>query len=212
MSRNGLAEEPPAEAGAPRRRLVWTLLPLAVFAALAVLFYVRLGAGDPGKLPSALIGRPVPADSLPPLDGLLRDGIPVPGLATADLKGGRVTLVNVFASWCGPCREEHPVLSRLGADPTLRLVGINYKDDPENARRFLGGLGNPYAAVGVDPKGRAAIDWGVYGVPETFVVGPDGTIRYKFVGPLTEAALATVLSPEISKASRGPAPAATAQP
>jgi cytochrome c biogenesis protein CcmG/thiol:disulfide interchange protein DsbE len=177
------------------------LLPLAVFLALAALFYLRLGSGDPTRLPSALIGRAVPQAKLEPLEGLVRDGKPVPGLAAEDLRQGRVSVVNVFASWCGPCREEHPVLAMLATDPRVRLVAINYKDDAENARRFLGNLGNPYAAVGVDPRGRAAIDWGVYGVPETFIVAGDGTIRYKFVGPLSELTLANVLGPEIDKAS-----------
>jgi cytochrome c biogenesis protein CcmG/thiol:disulfide interchange protein DsbE len=108
----------------------------------------------------------------------------VPGLTSEDLKG-RVTVVNVWASWCGPCREEHPFLMELARDPAIRVVGLNYKDNPENARRFLGALGNPFAAVGVDPNGRTAIDWGVYGVPETFVIGPDGTIRHKLIGGLT---------------------------
>ena len=108
----------------------------------------------------------------------------MPGLSDADLKG-RVTVVNVWASWCGPCRQEHPLLVELAKDPSIRVVGINQRDDPDNARRFLGALGNPYAAVGTDPKGRASIDWGVYGVPETFIVGPDGTIRHKHIGPLT---------------------------
>jgi cytochrome c biogenesis protein CcmG, thiol:disulfide interchange protein DsbE len=183
-------------APAPRRRAL-LLLPLALFLALAGLFYVRLGAGDPSTLPSALIGRPAPTDDLPPLEGLVRDGVKVAGLPAAALRDGRTTLVNVFASWCGPCREEHPLLLKLAKDPRFRLVGINYKDDPENARRFLGALGNPYQAVGVDQKGRAAIDWGVYGVPETFLVGPDGTILTKVVGPLSEAAIAESLVPRL---------------
>jgi cytochrome c biogenesis protein CcmG/thiol:disulfide interchange protein DsbE len=99
-----------------------------------------------------------------------------------------------------PCREEHPTLLRLASDPAIRLVGLNYKDDPTNARRFLGQIGNPYRAVGTDPSGRIGIDWGVYGVPETFVVGPDGTIDYKFIGPLSDDTLEKVLMPEIRKA------------
>ena len=186
---------------APRRRRLLTLIPLAAFLALAALFFFRLGSGDPERLPSALIGRTAPDAALPPLDGLLKDAKPVPGLAVGDLRG-HVSVVNVFASWCGPCRDEHPVLASLAATGKARLVGINYKDEPENARRFLGRLGNPYAAVGVDPKGRTAIDWGVYGVPETFVVGRDGTIRYKHVGPLSEEVLASVILPEIEKASK----------
>jgi cytochrome c biogenesis protein CcmG/thiol:disulfide interchange protein DsbE len=160
------------------------LLPVLVFAALAALFLVQLlRGGDVSRVPSALLGRPVPAFALAPLPGLAREGQPVPGLASPDLKG-RVTLVNIWASWCAPCRQEHPILMDLARDGSLRLVGINYKDDPENARRFLGTIGNPFDAVGVDPTGRTAIEWGVYGVPETFVIGPDGTIRHKHIGPL----------------------------
>jgi cytochrome c biogenesis protein CcmG/thiol:disulfide interchange protein DsbE len=171
----------------PRGRLLF-LLPALVFAGLALLFLVRLQSGDPSRVPSALIGRPAPSFALAPLEGLAARGQPVPGLGSEDLKG-RVTVVNVWASWCGPCREEHPLLVDLARDPSVRVVGINYKDNPENARRFLGALGNPFAAVGVDPSGRAAIDWGVYGVPETFVIGPDGTIRHKHIGPLTPEAM-----------------------
>ncbi|MFC4174093.1 DsbE family thiol:disulfide interchange protein [Microvirga sp. GCM10011540] len=166
-----------------RGRLLF-LLPVAVFAVLAGLFLVRLGGEDPSRLPSALINKPVPTFSLPPLEGLTANGQPVPGLSNEDLKG-RVTVVNVWASWCAPCRQEHPLLVDLAKDPSIRVVGINQKDDPDNARRFLGSLGNPYAAVGTDRNGRASIDWGVYGVPETFIVGPDGTIRHKHIGPLT---------------------------
>ena len=157
---------------------------MLVFVGLAGLFVFRLGDGDPSRIPSALIGKPAPAFSLEPLEGLLADGKPVPGFSNEDLKG-KVTVVNVWASWCAPCRQEHPLLVELAKDPSIRVVGINQKDNPDNARRFLGTLGNPFAAVGVDPKGRASIDWGVYGVPETFIVGPDGTIRYKQIGPLT---------------------------
>lgn len=160
------------------------LLPILVFVVLAGLFLVRLGGDDPSKLPSALINKPAPSFTLPPLEGLLANGRPVPGLSGDDLKG-KVTVVNVWASWCAPCRQEHPLLVDLAKDPSIRVVGINQKDDPDNARRFLGSLGNPYAAVGADRNGRASIDWGVYGVPETFIVGPDGMIRHKHIGPLT---------------------------
>ncbi|MCG7394863.1 DsbE family thiol:disulfide interchange protein [Microvirga sp. ACRRW] len=178
-----------AEASAPRSRLVF-ILPVIVFVVLAVLFFVQLTSGrNPADLPSALLNKPVPVFSLAPLEGLTADGKPVPGFSNEDLKG-RVTIVNVWASWCAPCRQEHPLLVDLAKDPSVRLVGINQKDNPDNARRFLGALGNPYAAVGVDPKGRASIDWGVYGVPETFIVGPDGTIRHKHIGPLTPENLA----------------------
>lgn len=174
------------QAKRPGARLLH-LAPVLVFSALAILFLVRLYSGDPAKVPSALIGRPVPPFTLAPLEGLSAAGQPVPGLSDAALKAGPVTVVNVWASWCAPCRQEHPVLMDLAKDPSIRVVGINYKDNSENARRFLGQLGNPFAAVGVDPGGRTAIDWGVYGVPETFVVGPDGAIRHKHIGPLLPA-------------------------
>jgi cytochrome c biogenesis protein CcmG/thiol:disulfide interchange protein DsbE len=185
-----------------RRRLI-VLLPLIAFLALAALFLYRLGSGDPSNLPSALIGRPAPDTPLPPVAGLVRDGTPVPGIASANFKGA-VTLVNVWASWCVPCVVEAPLLMKLAEDKRLRLVGINYKDQPENARRFIGRYGNPYAAVGADGQGRASIDWGVYGVPETFVVGRDGRIAYKLVGPITEANLEAVLKPQLEKALAAP--------
>lgn len=172
----------------PRFRLIYGL-PVLVFVALAILFFVQLTSGrNPSDIPSVLLNKPVPAFNLAPLEGLMANGKPVPGFSNEDLKG-RVTIVNVFASWCAPCRQEHPLLVDLAKDPSVRVVGINQKDNPDNARRFLGALGNPYAAVGVDPNGRTSIDWGVYGVPETFIVGPDGTIRHKHIGPLTPEAL-----------------------
>ena len=189
-----------AENSAPvKRRRLAVLLPLVLFLALAALFLFRLGAGDPSKLPSALIGRPVPATPLPPLAGLNRDGAPVPGIASDSFKD-EVTVVNVWSSWCVPCHEEAPLLMTLAQDKRIRIVGINYKDKPENARRFIGRYGNPFAAVGTDTNGRASIDWGVYGVPETFVVGRDGRIAYKLVGPITAANLEAALKPQLEKA------------
>jgi cytochrome c biogenesis protein CcmG, thiol:disulfide interchange protein DsbE len=181
----------------PRRLMV--LLPLAVFLALAALFLVGLYSGDPSILPSALIGRPAPQTNLPPIAGLDRDGAPVPGLDPAAFKGA-VTVVNVWASWCVPCHDEAPMLMQLAQDKRVRLVGINYKDDPGNARRFLGRYGNPFAAAGADANGRAAIEWGVYGVPETFVVGRDGHVAYKLVGPITSDNFFSLLMPQIDKA------------
>lgn len=191
----------PSGAEQPRRRIpVLVLLPLIVFGGLAVLFFVQLQSGkDVSQIPSALIDKPVPEFSLPALDGLAKDGSPVPGLATADLTG-RVTVVNIWASWCAPCRAEHPLLMELARDERIVLAGINYKDKAENARRFLGSLGNPYSRVGVDEKGRAAIDWGVYGVPETFIVGAGGRIRYKFIGPLTPESYRDVFLPKLEEA------------
>ena len=183
---------------APRR--IWLMaIPLVSFVALAALFWLGLRAGDPSKIPSALIGRPVPQTALPALDGLVVNGNQVPGL-DPNLFKGKVSLVNVWASWCVPCHDEAPLLTQLGQDKRLQLVGINYKDEPDNARRFLGRYGNPFGIVGVDGNGRAAIEWGVYGVPETFVVGRDGTILYKLVGPVTPENIDTVLKTEIDKA------------
>jgi cytochrome c biogenesis protein CcmG/thiol:disulfide interchange protein DsbE len=187
----------------PTRTRRWPLLiPLAFFAALAGLFALRLGAGDPSKLPSVLIGKPVPAMALPALAGLERDGKAVPGIAP-DMFKGAVSVVNVWASWCVPCHDEAPILMQLAQDKRVQLVGINYKDQADNARRFLGRYGNPFVAAGVDANGRAAIEWGVYGVPETFVVGRDGRIAFKLVGPITPDNLARTLKPEIEKALAG---------
>lgn len=175
------------------RWIVFT--PLLVFAALAAVFLAMLLSGrDASTIPSALIGKPVPPTSLPPLHASASIG-----LETAEFSG-QVTLVNVWASWCGPCRQEHPVLMALSQDGRFVIAGLNYKDKPENARSFLAELGDPYDAIGVDGSGRTAIHWGVYGVPETFLVGRDGTIRYKHVGPLTPAAVDRALMPEIEKA------------
>ena len=199
------------EAGArPRSALprplltLLVLIPLAGFLGLAALFMIRLGAGDPSRIPSALIGHPAPTTSLPPLAGLERDGKPVPGLDSASFKG-EVTLLNVWASWCVPCRNEAPLLMELAADTRIRVLGINYKDQTDNARRFLGRYGNPFAGNGVDANGRAAIEWGVYGVPESFVVGRDGRISYKLIGPITPDNLTRALKPEIEKALATPA-------
>lgn len=181
------------------RRRALVLAPLVVFLALVALFLIRLYAGDPSRIPSALIGHPAPQTSLPPVAGLERSGAPVPGIDSASFKGA-VTVVNVWASWCVPCHDEAPLLMQLAHDSRLSLIGINYKDEPDNARRFLGRYGNPFAAAGADLNGRAGIDWGVYGVPETFVVGRDARIAYKLVGPITADNLNTVLKPEIEKA------------
>ena len=188
---------------APKSRSWLMALPLVAFAALAAIFWFRLGTGDPSKIPSALIGRPAPQTTLPQLEGLSRDGAPVPGLDPAVFKG-KVSVVNVWASWCVPCHDEAPLLTELGKDQRLQVVGINYKDGPDNARRFLGRYGNPFGIVGVDGNGRASIEWGVYGVPETFVVGRDGAIAYKMVGPVTPQNFETVLKAEIDKALAKP--------
>ena len=191
--------QPAAAEPAPQRRRFLMLLPLIVFLGLAMLFWFRLGSGDPSRIPSALIGRPAPQITLPALAGLDTDGKKVPGLDPATFKG-KVSVVNVWASWCVPCHDEAPLLVELGRDKRFQIVGINYKDTADNARRFLGRYGNPYDIVGVDGNGRAGIEWGVYGVPETFIVGRDGTIVYKLVGPITAENVNTVLKAEIDKA------------
>jgi cytochrome c biogenesis protein CcmG/thiol:disulfide interchange protein DsbE len=191
--------EPATTEVTPRSKPWLMALPLIGFLALAGLFLLRLNGDDPSKIPSALIGHPAPQTALPPLEGLVNNDAQVPGLDPATFKG-KVSIVNVWASWCIPCHEEAPLLTALGNDKRLQLIGINYKDAPDNARRFLGRYGNPFGIVGVDGNGRAAIEWGVYGVPETFIVGREGTIVYKMVGPVTPENIDTVLKPEIDKA------------
>ncbi len=174
-----------------RARLM-RFVPLAMFALLASALYVGLSL-NPKEIPSALIDKPVPQFDLPPLTGRAADS----GLSTADLQAGDLSIVNVWASWCVPCRVEHPLLKRLGAQSGVPVHGLNYKDRPEQARAFLDELGDPFARVGVDASGRAGIDWGVYGVPETFIVSGDGTILYKHIGPLTDADIDEKLLPFI---------------
>ena len=183
-------ERPP-----PVRRSLLLIVPALAFTALAAVFFLRLRSGvDPAALPSALIGQPLPDFTLPPVEGLVdAQGKPVPGLSSADLKGG-VTVLNIWASWCAPCQVEHPMLMRLAREPGIRLVGIDYKDPPEKGRAFLAKHGLPFQAVGFDAAGRAGIDLGVYGVPETFIIGPDGIIRDKIVGILTPENFASVLT------------------
>lgn len=192
-------------AGSPKKRgfPVLVLLPLVVFSALAGLFLFQLMlGGDPQEIPSALIDKPAPAFDLAPVEGLVNAGAPVAGFSTQDLLD-KVSVVNVFASWCVPCRQEHPLLEDLAKVGGIQLLGINYKDKPENARRFLGSLGNPYDRVGADSNGRTAIEWGVYGVPETFIVDGSGTIRYKFIGPLDPESYRNVFLPQLEKIKRG---------
>jgi cytochrome c biogenesis protein CcmG, thiol:disulfide interchange protein DsbE len=160
--------------------------------------FLRLGAGDPALIPSALIGQSAPPLTLPGLDGAA-------GPTDADLRQGHVSLVNVFASWCEPCHTEHEYLMALAADPSLKakgvaIYGVAQKDSSENIRRFLGAKGDPYAKVGLDADGRVGIDWGVYGVPETFIVRGDGSIAYKVVGPMTAELLESEVKPQILKA------------
>jgi cytochrome c biogenesis protein CcmG, thiol:disulfide interchange protein DsbE len=191
-----------SDSEAPARRRSWlAVIPVLAFVAIAVVFWKGL-AGDPSEIPSALVGKPVPQFTLPPVPGLVRDGQQVPGFASAGLKQGQVSVVNVWASWCAPCRLEHPVLMSLAGRSDIHLVGINQKDDPENATRFLGTLGEPFAAVGADTNGRVSLDWGVYGVPETFIVDGQGIIRFKWIGGLTPEVVAGTLNGEIEKARK----------
>lgn len=192
-------EQDPAPKPRGIGRYAVALLPLVVFGVIAgtagkMLYEQDFHGKDIAAIPSALIGQKAPSLSLPPLDG-----VNLPALTDAAIRG-KLTLVNVFASWCIPCREEHPLLKQLAGDSRLNIVAINYKDQPENARRFLGELGNPFKAIGIDPKGAAAIDWGVYGIPESYLVAPDGTILYKRVGPFDALSLKEGLYPAIDKA------------
>ena len=160
------------------------LLPLLLFGGLALVFLLQLVSGrDASVVPSALIGAPAPAAEVTPIAGL-----DTPLLDTSAFQG-EVTIVNFWASWCAPCRAEHPLIVDLAGRGDVRVVGINYKDRPEQAKSFLDELGNPFSALGADVNGRVGIEWGVYGMPETFIIGRDGRIAYKHVGPLTPSAV-----------------------
>lgn len=189
----------PVGSPAPRYWRSGLVVPLLIFLALVGLFAFGL-TGDPSKLPSALIGRPVPQTEFPPLEELVSGGQPVPGFKAADLAQGRVSVVNFWASWCVPCIEEHPLLIELRKRSGVDIYGVNHKDQAEAGRRFLGRYGNPFTAVGTDRTGRNAIEWGVYGMPETFVINGEGKIAYKHVGPISPDSLEKTLLPAIEKA------------
>lgn len=169
-------------------------LPMVLAAGLGGLFLWGMGRDNPDALPSALIGQAAAVHLT-----ALGPGQP---FTDADLADGRVKIVNFWASWCAPCRAEHPALIRLQAEG-LPVYGVNYKDDPEDALGFLAELGNPYTRLGADPKGRMAIDWGLYGVPETFVIDGQGRVVLRFPGPVTERALATDIRPALNEAAAG---------
>jgi cytochrome c biogenesis protein CcmG, thiol:disulfide interchange protein DsbE len=175
------------------RRLLY-FLPVLVFVGVGIGLAVGL-TRDPSTLPSALIDKPVPTFALPPIEGM-----PGEGLSSADLEG-QVSLVNVFASWCVPCRSEHPLLMAL-AERGIVINGIDYKDPAEQAAKWLDELGNPFARIGADRDGRVAIDFGVYGVPETFVVDREGRIRHKHVGPLRARDVEEMLLPMLEQLGR----------
>jgi len=176
------------------RRLIF-LVPLAVFAGIAVAFGIGLTL-NPREIPSTLIGKEAPSFDLPPVKGRKL------GLASADLEG-QVSLVNVFASWCVECRAEHPVLMELSARGFVPIYGLNYKDKPDDAAEWLDKLGDPYARTGADISGRVAIDWGVYGVPETFVIDRDGKVAFKLIGALTREKFEEKILPLIRKLDGG---------
>ena len=183
-------------AGPARRFRPLFLVPVVAFAGLMIAFAVSLNR-DPSRVPSPLIGKPVPEFSLAPVKGRSL------GLSTADLRG-EVSLVNVFASWCVACREEHPLLMRLKAQTTVPIHGLDYKDKPDDAARWLDAIGDPYTRTGADRDGRVAIDWGVYGVPETFVIDARGHIAFKQVGPITLDILEGSLLPLIARLRANP--------
>ncbi|WP_455374188.1 DsbE family thiol:disulfide interchange protein [Limibacillus halophilus] len=161
------------------RKLLF-ILPSAIFlGVMAFSLWGLLSDRDPSAVPSNLIDKPVPAFDLPGVEGL-----ETPGLSSALLADGKVKVINVFASWCVPCRAEHPVIEKLAKEHGVTVYGLNYKDKPEDARLWLAELGNPYARIGADRKGRTAIDFGVSGVPETYLIDGEGVIRYQYIGPI----------------------------
>ena len=170
------------------RRLLY-LLPILLVAALLAVFWHGLDPDrDPHALPSALIGKPVPALEL----ASLQEGAAAVSLAA--LKGQPVA-INFFASWCLPCRAEHPMLGKIAAEYGIKVIGIAYKDKPDDAKRFLGDLGDPFRAIGLDQTGRTAIEWGVYGVPESYFVDPAGIVRWRYAGPITPDVLDAEVRP-----------------
>lgn len=186
-------DHPPS--GVVTRRNLLALMPVAAAAGLFGVFFIGLGR-DPSVLPSTLIGKPVPDFTLPPVQGRAL------GLSSTDLVG-QVSLVNVFASWCVPCRLEHPLFLELARKKIVPLYGINYKDAPEDAAAWLDERGDPYTRTGADRNGRVSIDWGVYGVPETYVVGADGIIAHKHIGAITEQALSETILPLVARLQSG---------
>lgn len=178
------------------------LLPLIIFGAMAILFLLQMAKGtDPSRIPSVLINKPAPQFDLPPINaqyGFVVEGVPMQGFSSADLKG-KVSVVNIWASWCPTCRDEHPLLLEMNKDNRYQLLGLAYKDEEANAARFLKNHGNAFDRVGLDLNGRVGIDWGVYGAPETFIVDKTGTIRYKHIGALTPKSLMESFLPKLEE-------------
>lgn len=184
-----------------RKRGVLTyIVPALIFMAMAGMFAFALKKGDPSRLPSALIGKPAPEFTVTAIEGLNDGSQPVKLFTREMLASGKPSVVNFWASWCIPCIEEHPLLIQLARETGVAIFGVNYKDQAVAARRFLGRYGNPFAAVGADTNGRAAIEWGVYGMPETFVLDGEGRILYKHIGPLSAQALRETVIPAIERA------------
>lgn len=184
------------------------LLPVAIFVLVAVFFAVALRSGDPSRLPSTMIGRQAPPSVFPGLDGLQEDGKTIPGFSNAELANGKVKIVNFWASWCAECINEHPLLEGVKTTGGVELFGVAYKDKEEDARRFLGRYGNPFDALGTDFSGRTGIDWGVYGMPESFIVDGTGKIVYKQIGAMTPETIKTKILPAIEAAKVAPSAAA----
>lgn len=179
----------------PRRSFLLALLPVSLFAVIGGAFYWGL-FNSSDRLPSTLVGKAVPVFELPPIEGRAE------GLSSGDLMG-QVSIVNVWASWCVPCRVEMPLLNELAARDTVAIFGINYKDDPKEALAFLDELGDPYTRIGADRAGRVAIDWGVYGLPETFVIDAEGRIAYKHIGPFNRQSLEANILPVVRRLQEG---------
>ncbi len=184
------------------RNMTLALVPVLAFSAIALLFAYALSTGDPSKLPSVLIGKPVPETSFAALEGLQRDGKPVLGFDSTQLGKGKVSFVNFWASWCGPCITEQPLIIELAKRTGVEIFGVNYKDKPVDALRFLSRYGNPFTALGVDPNGRGAIEWGVSGMPESYIISPRGEIIYKHTGPITAESLKKDVIPAIAAARK----------
>jgi cytochrome c biogenesis protein CcmG/thiol:disulfide interchange protein DsbE len=171
-------------------------LPVIALAGLVYLFFTSLNGPPPDELPSALVGRPAPAMKLPALDAAAT------AFSPADFRAGHVTVLNVWASWCVPCRAEAPALAVLSQTPRIALYGMVYEDQPKTAREFLSDVGDPFSRIDLDRDGRAGIEWGIYGVPETFVIDARGIVRLRYAGPITGEALDRVILPAINRALR----------